>query len=74
MTKAINVLTDEEYSFDENTTPEWAVAYAYCAENNLLSWLFGMAQGLKAVEAYKAIGVRVGRRTVGCGDWACLIK
>ena len=72
--KAFSLLNDAEYRFDENTTPEWAVAYAYCAENNLSSALFASAQDKRFPEFFATLPVTRGRQSIAVGDWAALVS
>ena len=67
---AFNILTDEEIHFDGRTSAEYAVAYAYCEENNLMSTLFSHCLSLTLQEFYKTLPMIYGRQSVGCGDWA----
>ena len=67
---AFNLCTDMEYHFDCATTPEWAVAYAYCEENHMMSALFTAAQDLDFVAfCRKHLDIIYGQRTVACGNW-----
>ena len=66
---AFNALTDQEVIFDDNTAAEYAVAYAYCEEHNLMSALFCHCHALTLPEFYKTLPMMYGRRSVGCGDW-----
>lgn len=67
---AFNILTDEEIHFDDATTAEWAVAYGYCEENNLMSILFHHCHDKTLPQFYKKLPMIYGRFSVGCGDWA----
>lgn len=64
-----NALTDEEVHFYDGTSPEYAVAYAYCEENHLMSALFYHCHALTLPEFYKTLPMIYGRKSVGCGDW-----
>lgn len=68
--KAVNLLTDSECIFDKNTTPEWAVVYGYCEENNLMSELFAAAHAGKFDPSNYPI--TRGEKTVACGNWVAL--
>jgi len=68
--KAFNLHTNQEIHFDASTTPEWAVAYGYCAENNLMSALFKSAQDKKFPEFLKTLPTTRGQVSIACGDWA----
>ena len=72
MITAHNLLNDTTVSFDDATTPLWAVCYAYCEENNLMSALFGAAQHNKFLEFAKTLPVVEGAQSIACGNWACL--
>jgi hypothetical protein len=72
MTTAFNLTRDQSVSFDEATTPLWAVCYAYCEENNRMSALFASAQDNKFLDFAKTLPVTVGKRSITCGDWAAL--
>ena len=37
---AFSVITGEELHFDDKTAPEYATAYGYCEQHNLMSALF----------------------------------
>ena len=50
---------------------KWAVVYAYCEENNRLSWLFSHRDKCTLDQAYKALPITQGSKTVCCGDWCC---
>ena len=64
-----NALTDQEVIFDDRTSPEYAVAYAYCEENNLMSTLLYHCHALTLPEFYKTLPMIYGKQSVGCGDW-----
>ena len=72
--KAFNLLNGAEYRFDESTTPEWAVAYAYCAENNLSSALFASARDGRFPEFFSTLPAARGRQSIAVGDWAALVS
>lgn len=72
MITAHNLLNDNTVSFDANTTPLWAVCYAYCEENHLMSALFASAQDLRFEEFAKTLPVTEGAKTIACGNWACI--
>lgn len=69
---AHNLTKDEQYQFDDATTPLWAVCYAYCEENNLMSALFASAQRGAFVEFSQTLPVAQGKFSIACGDWACI--
>ena len=71
--KAFSLTSNVEYEFDDATTPEWAVAYAYCEENGLLSALFSATQRLRTEEFFTTLPIMRGAVSVACGDWACFI-
>ena len=77
MTIAMNLATGEEMTFDRVTTPEYAVAYGYCQENNLLSWFFASvhdaAEQKRATPLWREkLEFIYGQRSVACGNWAAL--
>ena len=66
-----NLLNDAEYIFDACTVPEYAVAYAYCAEHNLMSAFYNAVHENTLTEfftKYSLPFVRA-RHSVACGDW-----
>lgn len=75
---AVNLETWEIHHFDEKTTPEWAVAYGYCEQNNLMSALFSAAQDMRLAEFFKTLPLTSFERKTGfgayCGDWACIVR
>ena len=74
MIKTYNLKTDEVQEFDEETSPEWAVAFAYCEQNNRLSWLYRYQQKNELTKAYALLPMRTGPRSVACGDWSCVLS
>jgi len=66
--KAINVITDKVWEFDKNTTPEWAVRYAWAEENSMLSFLFSCQQDDRQDLIERHFPVVEGNRTVMIGD------
>lgn len=68
--KARNMLNDTVLEFDEATTPEWAVAYAYCEEHNLASALFASAHEQRFGEFFATLPAVQNNNYVQCGDWA----
>lgn len=72
--KTINLSTLEEISFDENTTPIWAVCYGYCRENNLLWALCAAAQDMKFEKFAETLPVICGEKTISVGDWVSITK
>lgn len=64
-----NALTDEEVHFDDRISAEYAVAYAYCAENNRMSALFYHCHALTLPDFYKTLPMTYGKQSVCCGDW-----
>jgi hypothetical protein len=71
--KTFNLANDQEYTFDDATTPEWAVAYGYCSEHNLMSALFASAQDGCLEEFFAKLPTIRGKKSISCGDWAALI-
>ena len=77
MTIAMNLATGDKLIFDEGTTPEYAVAYGYCGEKNLMSWFFTSVQDAAKQKLAtplwrEKLNFTYGERTVACGDWAAL--
>lgn len=70
--KTYNLKDDREMSFDANTTSAWAVAYGYCEDNNLMSWLFRNAQDNTLEAAFKELPIKVCKHSISCGDWAAV--
>ena len=68
MTKAFNLLDNREVEFDKRTTPQWAVAYAYCEQENRLSWLFQSC--LDNDGDWQKLPFQYGKHSVALGDWA----
>ena len=64
-----NALTGDEVHFDDNTAAEYAVAYAWSEEHNLMSALFYHCHALTLPEFYKTLPMIYGKQSVGCGDW-----
>lgn len=56
--------------FDQYTFPDYAVAYAYCEENNLMSWFFKHAQDGTMDEVYVKLPFTRTKTIVACGDFA----
>lgn len=71
---AYNLATGEELIFDAATAPEWACAYGYCQEHNLMSWLFSMCHSKDMTRAYTALPFTFGKNSMACGDWAVRVK
>jgi len=69
---ATNLRTGDEKSFDDDTTPLWAVCYGHCEEHDRLSELFAAAQEHRVVEFAQTLPVSVGVVSIACGDWAAL--
>lgn len=65
-----NIITDEEMHFDDATSAEYAVAYGYCEENNMMSEFFYHCHALTLPEFYKKLPMTYGRMSTACGDWA----
>lgn len=72
MMKTYNLATGIEMDFDSKTASVWAVAYGYCEENNLMSWLFSHAHNNTLEEAYKKLPITIGKHSIACGDWAAV--
>jgi hypothetical protein len=72
-TTAINLMSEREVSFDEDSSSTWAVLYGYCEENNLLSQLFSKRKDGTWEEFYSD-KLRYGSKTINCGDWSAILK
>jgi hypothetical protein len=79
MTTAFNMATGEEMIFDDNTTPEYAVAYAHYTSTNMASWFFRTVQD--AADQKRQIPLWVekskfiyGKKSISLGDWGCINK
>lgn len=65
-----NIVTSEILEFDDNTSPEYALFYAQCVENeHLASWFFNMVHDNKLAEVKKKIKLYYGELTISSGDW-----
>lgn len=75
MIKAFNLVTDEVLYFNDDALygPEWAVAFGYCDEHNLLSTLFNHLHDDTFPEFFKTLPVTRGKRSIACGDWATCV-
>lgn len=73
-TRVFSIITDEAYEFDSKTTPEWALAYAYCTNKNLASALFASAHEKRFFEFFKTLPVERGKKTMLLGDWAVVVS
>ena len=71
--KTFNLTTNQEIHFDASTTPEWAVAYGYCEERNLMSALFKSAQDKKFPEFLETLPITRGQRSIACGEWVAIL-
>lgn len=71
MTKAINLITASVYEFDNKTVPAYAVAYAYCTDNNRTSELFYHVHNFSLDSLYDKLPMHYGNFSVACGDWVC---
>tara|TARA_R110000851_G_scaffold328133_1_gene498420 strand:+ start:1126 stop:1350 length:225 start_codon:yes stop_codon:yes gene_type:complete len=67
-----NLSTGQELHFSVDTTPTWRVAYGYCQDNNLLSWLYGTRNNLEAITNKLDIKQSISGMTLSCGDWATI--
>lgn len=79
MTQAQNLATGETKDFDALTAPEYAVAYGYYEERNMLSWFFDSvhdaAANMQPVPTWmEQAPIIYGARSVSCGDWAALLE
>jgi hypothetical protein len=72
MTKVFNLLTDVTYEFDEHTTKEYALAYAYADEHGLMDALFYSCQNNTLDSFYKMLPVKFtyGEKSIGLDNWA----
>lgn len=68
--KTINLTTEECFKFDAHTTPEWAVAYGYCSETKMLSWLFNSCVDNNG--EWQKLPFIYGKHSVLLGDWAAI--
>lgn len=75
MLKVFNLTTDAELHFDAHTTPEYAVRYAYCTEQQpeLASWFFSRWQDTEREEIEARLPLTIGLVSIACGDWACYL-
>lgn len=58
-----------EMSFDAAVGSDWAVAYAYCEENNRMSELFSHRDAGTLPALYAKLPFTYGKTSVACGDW-----
>ena len=72
--KTFNLIDHRELHFDDATAPEWAVAYAYCEDHNMLSWLFSACHSKDMARAYGVLPFTRGKHSIACGDWAALLE
>lgn len=71
MTVTVHNLADKEnttLTFN-NTSPEWAVRFAYAQENSLVSLLCASTPQ----EIKRDFPVRYGKKSVTCENWAALL-
>lgn len=71
--KVFNIASDETLYFDDDVGPEWAVAYAWCEDNNYMSALFSHLVRGSFPEFFKTLPVTRGKQSIACGDFACYL-
>lgn len=74
MTTVVNLANNHTMDFDHDTTPLWAVCFAFCEEKEKKFELFKWAHAGRFLEFARTLPVTVGRDTVACGDWAAMTK
>lgn len=74
MTKVYNLATNEELHFSLGTSPIWMVAYGYCTDHNLMSWLFAHQDNLNHIQEKLNIKTSKSGLSTSCDNWATLIK
>jgi hypothetical protein len=67
--KVFHAITDVEMQFDATVSAEYAVAFAYCEENNRLSELYAHRDDARLPAMYAKLPMMRGKQSVGCGDW-----
>lgn len=70
MTTVKHLLTDTEWHFDDEVTPEHALAQVYCEEKNLSSWYYNHNPHFEV--AHQCLDFMYGKRSVGLGDYAVM--
>ena len=70
--KVINLQTLDEFTVQHIDTPKYAVAWAYCAEHGLLSWLLDHALENTLDDACAQLPMIEGLYTWGCGDYGAM--
>ena len=66
---AFSVITGEELHFDDKTTPEYAAAYGYCEQHNLISALFAAVHDKRFGVFFESLNPTYGKHSVCVGDW-----
>ena len=71
---AYDLNSNTEYHFDSQTAPIYAVAYAYCTNNNLSSAFFAACQDSRLEAFYRTLPITIGVKygSIACGDWSAL--
>ena len=73
MIKAINLSSNQELFFTDDISPIWALAYGYCTENNLMSWLFSNQSDLNYIKQKLNIKTSKSGLTMNCDNWAIIL-
>ena len=72
MRTVFNLSTEQELSFDNDTAPRYALAYAHYQDLHLSSWFFDQIHNRRK-EWLEILTFRIGRKTISLGDW-CTLK
>lgn len=72
--KVFHALNNIELLFDPVVSPEYAVAYAYCADNNRLSELFSHLQDGRLPDILSRLPMTKGKNSIACGDWMACVR
>jgi len=72
MIRAFNLASDQIMEFDNETTPEWSVRYAWADENQMLSCLLGFRQDNRQDLIDRVFPIVEGNISVSLGDWCSL--
>jgi hypothetical protein len=67
--KVFHATRNIQLEFDATVHPDYAVAYAYCEDNQRLSELFAHRDDNKLPDLYARLPMTRGVRSVACGDW-----
>ena len=63
-----HLLSDTEWHFGDDVSPEHALAQVFCEEHNLAAWYFNHAPHYE--RAHQVLNFRYGEIAVGLGDYA----